>query len=140
MRNQKLNDERHSTRLDGAAIVYRTRQSRLDVSPADFAVDMGSTTDPKKFRAFLLKRTKSGKRPPKIAKNTLHRDIILISGAGASANFVVSWLYHMINDVKKRGLIVGVKANGEFVRERFDPDKKIGKRPERRKGRFIYQI
>ena len=140
MKNRELNNQTSSTQFEGTTIVYRTNQGRLDINSADFKVSIGSAKHPKQFRAYRLRRIKSGKSTPKIAENALHRDVILISGAGASPNFVVSWLYSMISDIKKHGLVVGIKANGKFAREAFDPDKKIRKRPDHKKGPVIFQI
>ena len=66
--------------------------------------------------------------------------LFLISGAAASPNFVVSWLYSMINDIKKHGLVVGIKANGKFAREAFDPDKKFEKDLSAKRDQLFFKF
>jgi hypothetical protein len=127
-------------RVKGTAIIYRTRRDELDINSADFKVDICAATQPKQFRAYRLQRQKAGKSLPIISANALHRDIMLIVGAGASPNFVVSWLYRIITEIKNNKLVIGRKVNGSFATERFDPKKKIRKRPAFIKKRFVIQI
>ena len=129
-----------NSRIKGTAIIYRTCRDELDINSADFKVDIGAATQPKQFRAYRLRRQKAGEPLPVISADALHRDIMLIIGAGACPNFVVSWLYRIITEIKNNKMVIGKKANGKIVTERFDPGKKIHKRPPPTERPYVRQL
>jgi hypothetical protein len=126
--------------IKGTAIIYRTHRDELDINSADFKVNIGAATHPKQFRAYRLRRQKAGKPLPVISADALHRDIMLIVGAGACPNFVISWLYRIITEIKNNKLVIGIKPTGKVATERFDPKKKIHRRPAFIKKRFVIQL
>ena len=140
MRRRQSNIRAPNGRIKGTAIIYRTHRDELDINSADFRVDIGAATHPKQFRAYRLRRKKTGKSLPIISANELHRDIVLIVGAGACPNFIVSWLYRIINEIRNNKLVTRIKPTGKIATEWFDPEKKIHKRPAFIKKRFVIQL
>jgi hypothetical protein len=131
---------KQNSRIKGTAIIYRTHRDELDINSADFRVDIGAATHPKQFRAYRLRRQKAGKPLPVISADALHRDIMLIVGAGACPNFVISWLYRIITEIKNNKLVIGIKPTGKVATERFDPKKKIHRRPPPNERPYVRQL
>ena len=127
-------------RIKGTTIIYRTHKDELDINSADFRVDVGGERNLKQFRAYRLRRKKSGKPLPRLSADALHRDIMLIVGSGATPNFVVTWLHRIITEIRNNKLVTGIKADGRISRERFIPGKTFYKRPAFIKKRFIIQL
>lgn len=127
-------------RIKGTTIIYRTHQGELDINSADFRVDIGGESNPKQFRAYRLRRQKAGKSLPEISIDALHRDIVLIVGTGACPNFIVSWLYRIINEIRNNKLVTGIKSNEKISRERFIPGKRVPKRPVHTERPYVRQL
>jgi hypothetical protein len=106
--------------LVGSYMAYGAVPNHVDPFPCEVYVNT-QDDDHKQLRAFRLKRLRSQKRLPRLRKNGLHHELLVIFGPQVSPRRAVSSLRNLARYIEKHGLLIGRKCrNGDFLVEHLD--------------------